>query len=150
MDLPARRSFLKAGAAGVLGVASAAAWSPSASAAQPAPSASLALAATGVRRIDSRPRPLPGSVSPPQAAPATGDRCIVAGTLTSGNGDPGTFHADVVRLHDQGQMPGGGVACTLEQHLFTVPQGTLVGSGTSDADGSGTFAIVGGTGKYAT
>jgi hypothetical protein len=103
-----------------------------------------------VRRIDSRPRPLPGSALPPLVPPATGDRCVVAGIITSGDGDPGTFHADVVRLHDQGQMPDGGVACTLEQHLFTLPQGTLVGSGTSDADGRGTFAVVGGTGAYAT
>src|ERR1700712_285681 len=47
MGLPARRRFLKAGAVGVLGVASAAAWSPPASAAEPVPSVNLALAAKG-------------------------------------------------------------------------------------------------------
>jgi hypothetical protein len=103
--------------------------------------------ATELRRTSARPNQLLGSISVP---PFTGDRCIVAGLTTSGRGELGSFHADVVRLRDQGPVPNRGIAATFEQHVFTLAEGTLVGSGTSDDGGDGTFAVVGGTGAYAT
>lgn len=78
-----------------------------------------------------------------------GERSVVTATVTTSGGVTGTLHSDVVRLHDRGQTPHGGTASTLEQHLFTLPGGTLVGSGTVDLQGRGTFAVIGGTGRYA-
>jgi hypothetical protein len=37
----------------------------------------------------------------------------------------------------------------MEQHVFTLPDGTLVGAGTADLEGRGTFAVIGGSGTYA-
>ena len=36
----------------------------------------------------------------------------------------------------------------MEQHVFTLPDGTLVGAGTADVEGRGTFAVIGGSGFY--
>lgn len=107
----------------------------------------FSLAADGVHRIDPPPRTRPGATD--ASAAAAGERSVVGGTIRTSRGDTGTFHADVVRLHDRGQRPHGGVASTLEQHVFTLPGGTIVGTGTADLAGRGTFAIVGGSGAYA-
>lgn len=107
----------------------------------------LTLSGNGLRRIDVPPAARPGVVE--HLVARAGERCVVTATVTTSEGGAGTLHADVVRLHDRGQAPHGGTASTLEHHLFTLPGGTLLGSGTADIQGRGTFAVIGGTGRYA-
>jgi hypothetical protein len=55
----------------------------------------------------------------------------------------GVFAATSVVVH----APFADRLSTLEQHLFTLHDGTITGSGRA-TDGVGTFAITGGTGRY--
>jgi hypothetical protein len=71
-------------------------------------------------------------------------------------GDRGTAHGDL--LDDTGSVSvgtfraacfhGGRESADLELHTFSLADGTIVGMGAA-TDGEGTFAIVGGTGRYA-
>jgi hypothetical protein len=56
----------------------------------------------------------------------------------------GTFSATGVVV----RSPFLGHPSTIEQHVFVLPHGTLIGSGHAIA-GAGTFAVTGGTGRYA-
>lgn len=107
----------------------------------------ISLSGSGLRRIDAPAAARPGAVQ--HLVARAGERSVVTATVTTSGGGTGTLHSDVVRLHDRGQPPHGGTASTLEQHLFTLPGGTLVGSGTVDLQGHGVFAVIGGTGRYA-
>jgi hypothetical protein len=80
--------------------------------------------------------------------PGKGDRYAVYGELTDGKGEKlGEFFSQNVGVDSPFQLTGDGVGA-FEIHTLTLPGGTIVGVGV----GGGTersFAIVGGTGKYA-
>ena len=155
-----RRSVLTTVASGaaVAAVAVGAAAPSSASASGTGPR-TLSLTGTGLRRLDARPATVPGTVAHPAAStlPRAGDRCLVTGTVTPSGAHAaagpaaaaGTFYADVVVLVDHGRAPEHGAAATYEQHLLTLPEGTIVATGTLDRLGRGTLAVVGGTGAWA-
>jgi hypothetical protein len=78
-----------------------------------------------------------------------GERMLGYGDLYDANGTPkGRFTATYFGLP---QAATNGRLASLEQHVFTLPGGSIMGSGMT-APGFETedeFAIVGGTGKYA-
>jgi hypothetical protein len=82
--------------------------------------------------------------------PTGGDRLLVYGDLHEAGSDSpaGQFFATYYSL----RRPGfAGPLASLEQHTFNLPDGSIMGSGTTKA-GFATedeFAIVGGTGRYA-
>ena len=80
--------------------------------------------------------------------PGKGDRYAVYGELTDGGGQKlGEFFSQNVGVDSPFQVTGEGVGA-FEIHTLTLPGGTIVGTGV----GGGlerSFAIVGGTGKYA-
>jgi hypothetical protein len=84
--------------------------------------------------------------------PGQGDRLTAFGLLAGEPDGPvvGEFHGAYTALRDPGHGAAVDVA-TLEQHTFVLDGGTLVGSGvgTRSLDVADTFAIVGGTGRYA-
>jgi hypothetical protein len=61
----------------------------------------------------------------------------------------GDFFATYYRLNPHGKVAPN-EAGSLELHTFVFPEGTIVGSGTASAAcaSEGTFAIIGGTGRY--
>lgn len=61
-----------------------------------------------------------------------------------GNGTIGTFAATSIVT----RSPFNDHPTTIEHHIFTLPDGILIGSGQATG-GVGTFAITGGTGRYA-
>ena len=85
--------------------------------------------------------------------PPAGVRMLVQGEIfdkPSGGGQKtGDFFATYYRLNTPGKVaqhePG-----SLELHTFVFADGTLVGSGVSNAalDSEGQFAVIGGTGRY--
>lgn len=83
--------------------------------------------------------------------PTAGERILVTAELVDGTGETavGHLYGEYVAL---GTSAGGaGSPTSLETHTFAFADGTLVGSGTATRD-LGTldsFAIVGGTGRYA-
>ena len=80
--------------------------------------------------------------------PKRGDRVSVTGALSyAADGESvGTFVASVLHVDAPGHGPYAGVQ--LETHNFLLPEGTLVGMGSSNPDGDSVFAIVGGTGRF--
>jgi len=80
--------------------------------------------------------------------PKRGDRVSVTGALSyAAEGESvGSFVASVVHVDAPGHGPYAGVQ--LETHNFLLPEGTLVGMGSTNPDGSSVFAIVGGTGRF--
>lgn len=151
MPARTRRSVLSTLAAGAaVATAGVAAAAPSAAA---GPGLRLVVSGSGLRRLDAGPASVPSAVGRPVAAvvlPRAGDRCVVSGAvlLAGAVGTVGTFLADVVLLADHGRPPDLGAAVTYEQHLLTLPEGTIAGTGTTDRHGRGSFAVVGGTGAY--
>ncbi len=149
-----RRSVLTTAASGAAVAAAALGAAAPASAANTTGPLLLSLAGAGLRRLDVRPATVPGAVPhpAPAALPRAGDRCLVTGTVTLTGAHAaavGTFHADVVLLVDHGRNPDRGTAVTFEQHLLTLPEGTIAATGTLDRQGRGTLAVVGGTGVWA-
>lgn len=81
--------------------------------------------------------------------PKPGDQLAVTGELLGSRGQKvGEFYASSIFV---GAPHGAGAAAAsyLETHHFNLPGGTLVGSGTWHVNGSSSFAVVGGTGRYA-
>lgn len=81
--------------------------------------------------------------------PKRGDVVSVSGILHSVPGEApiGTFLSSVVHLN----VPGGHgpySPAQLETHTFQLADGTLVGIGTTTAEGENAFSIVGGTGRF--
>jgi hypothetical protein len=78
-----------------------------------------------------------------------GDRMLGYGELYDTEGTPmGGFTATYIGLP---QAAANGRLASVEQHVFTLPGGSLMGSGMTAPgfDTEDEFAIVGGTGKYA-
>lgn len=82
-----------------------------------------------------------------ERARSVGDHHLVTGGLTHPTGaDAGEFfgHVTVAGRHDLVAT----ASRTLESHVFDLTDGTLTGSGTVGADGTGRFAVTGGTGAF--
>jgi hypothetical protein len=78
-----------------------------------------------------------------------GDTVITTGRLINSRGvGTGHFYAvgTLLALPSAYDRP---VVTKLEQHALQLPAGGIYGSGTTDADGAGLFAVTGGTGRYA-
>lgn len=92
------------------------------------------LAAPGLRRGD---------------LPKRGDVVTVSGILheSLGQAQVGTFLSTVIHL-DTPSGHGPYAPAQMETHTFQLREGTLVGIGTTNADGDSTFSIVGGTGRF--
>jgi hypothetical protein len=80
--------------------------------------------------------------------PKRGDRVSVTGSLsyTAEGEGMGAFVASVLHVDAPGHGPYSQVQ--LETHNFQLPDGTLVGMGSTSAQGESVFAIVGGTGRF--
>lgn len=131
-----RRGMLKSGLELLAGAVGLGAAGP-ASALSALPDTTLRLFATGLStRAHGRPYGRPAKPD---------DRISSHGQLIDGPGsDPiGTFAATGVAI----RSPFGDGPSTIEQHVFTLHDGTITGSGHADA-GIGTFAVTGGTGRY--
>ena len=76
--------------------------------------------------------------------PKPDDHVTIHGRITDGRGAEGTFSATGVAT----RFPGSDQLALLEQHLFVMHDGTLTGAGQRTGP-TGTFAVTGGTGKYA-
>jgi hypothetical protein len=87
----------------------------------------------------------------PGALPGRGDRLLVQGLLLDGpdGAEVGEFHGTLFGLSRPGHDGPGGLA-TLEQHIFTLDGGSIMGSGiaTRDLGLVDEFAVVGGTGRF--
>jgi len=82
--------------------------------------------------------------------PAAGERILVTAELVDGTGESvGHLYGEYVALGNS--RNGAGSPTSLETHTFAFADGTLVGSGTATRDLTtlDSFAIVGGTGRYA-
>jgi hypothetical protein len=82
-------------------------------------------------------------------AAQVGDTIVTNGRLINSLGvGTGRLYAvgTLMALADRFERP---VVTTMEQHSLQLPQGSLFGTGTVNAEGIGRFAIVGGTGSYA-
>jgi hypothetical protein len=83
--------------------------------------------------------------------PAAGERILVTAELVDEGGETvvGHLYGEYVALGDTGG--GVGSPASLERHTFAFGDGTLIGHGTATRDltAPDTFAIVGGTGRYA-
>ena len=82
--------------------------------------------------------------------PAKGERLTGYGELLDrpGGTKVGEFFSTLFALDSPfGLTPMG--ATGLEYHSFNLSDGTILGLGTGAGDGESTFAIVGGTGRYA-
>jgi len=83
--------------------------------------------------------------------PAPGERILVTAELVDATGETvvGQLYGEYVALGDN--RGGTGSPASLERHTFAFADGTLIGSGaaTRDLTTSDSFAIVGGTGRYA-
>ena len=92
------------------------------------------LAAPGLRRGD---------------LPKRGDVVAVSGILHESLGQApfGTFLSTVIHL-DTPNGHGPYAPAQMETHTFQLREGTLVGIGTTNADGESAFSIVGGTGRF--
>lgn len=82
--------------------------------------------------------------------PAGGDRMLAYGELHAlPEGEKvGEFYATYISLHRPGWV---GPLSSIEQHTFVLPDGSIMGSGTTKPglETEDEFAIVGGTGSYA-
>lgn len=131
---PSRRDLLKGGvglAAGAIGIS--AGLAPAAGAAN---DLVLRLDGTGLRaRVHGESK---------GRLPKLDDHVTIHGELTDSSGAVGTFGATGVAVRAR----GGNAIALLEQHLFELPGGLLTGSGRRTGE-TGTFAITGGTGRFA-
>jgi hypothetical protein len=85
---------------------------------------------------------LTGAGHRPGRLPGAGERGSISGELT----DPAT--GDRVGTFRSATFHGGREEADLELHTFDLGDGMLVGMGASQG-GEGTFAIIGGTGRFA-
>jgi hypothetical protein len=81
--------------------------------------------------------------------PKRGDLVSVSGSLSyeGESAEAGSFAASVQHLDVPGNH-GPFAPAQLETHTFRLPDGTLVGMGTTTLDGESVFAIIGGTGRF--
>jgi hypothetical protein len=80
--------------------------------------------------------------------PTKGERYAVYGELYESSGDKaGEFYSMAVGIDSPFQVTGAGVG-TIEVHTLNLAGGTIIGIGAGGGD-ERTYAIVGGTGKYA-
>lgn len=81
--------------------------------------------------------------------PKRGDVVSLSGILHEAVGEAqvGTFLSSVVHL-DTPDGHGPYAPAQLETHTFQLRDGTLVGIGTTNAEGQSMFSIVGGTGRF--
>ena len=80
--------------------------------------------------------------------PTKGERYSVYGELTNGAGEKvGEFFSQNVGVNSPFQLTGEGIGA-FEIHTLTIPGGTIVGVGVGGGQ-ERSYAIVGGTGKYA-
>lgn len=85
----------------------------------------------------------------PRLLATPGERLILSGQLHDAQGaQAGSFHADLTVVSAPNRHTHTEVA-TLESHVLGLAGGTITGSGTSDHAGHGTFAVTGGTGRWA-
>lgn len=61
---------------------------------------------------------------------------------------PGAFSAVATAVHATGRAADHDFVGSLETQAFHLPDGVLIGQGTTAHDGSGAFAVTGGTGAY--
>ncbi len=83
--------------------------------------------------------------------PARGDAAVATGSLVDAAGEViGAFHGTRVAVDTPGAV-GIEAPVALEWHTLTLPGGTLFGTGAAShsVDHGDTYAIVGGTGRYA-
>ena len=109
--------------------------------------AGAAGAATGPTTIHLRARHMRAHArtARPGAHARTGDRLTVGAELLDRSGAAvGELHGAAFALRG----PGSGAPERLELHTFVLRDGTVIGSGAGSAT-AGTFAILGGTGRYA-
>ncbi|MPZ51098.1 MAG: hypothetical protein GEU75_17670 [Dehalococcoidia bacterium] len=82
--------------------------------------------------------------------PSRGDRMLVSGKLHGGpeRGQVGEFFATYYSLHQSGAV---GALTSLEQYTFNLPDGSIMGTGTTKPgiESEDEFAIIGGTARYA-
>jgi hypothetical protein len=103
--------------------------------------AAEAAEAAGELRFQARPR-----TPPPRRPAARGDRATLVAELYDAHGHrAGELFGAAIALRGPGEPAG---ADHLELHTFELTDGTIVGSGTAGL-GEGTFAVLGGTGRYA-
>jgi hypothetical protein len=140
--MTSRRSVLKAAFGSAVGASAALVpVLPATSGAEPIADRRLRPALLrGARRLDA----VPGA----PLRPVAGDRCVVVADVVEAGQPVGVLHADVVRLHDRGQVPEHPDAATMEHHMLVLEGGTLTALGHCNDDGTGRFAITGGTGAY--
>lgn len=81
-------------------------------------------------------------------AAAIGDTIITSGRLINSQGIGTGRYSSVATLLAIGTRFDRPAVATMQQHVLVLPGGTLIGSGTANADGAGVFAILGGTGSY--
>jgi hypothetical protein len=79
--------------------------------------------------------------------PASGEPAAAQGELVDERGwRVGEVHVAVMPVHGPGRVsPDAG---TMEWHTFHLNGGTIIGSGSAGTE-SGSFAVVGGTGRFA-
>ena len=84
--------------------------------------------------------------------PTAGEQMLINGELSDRPGGDrlGEFYATYFGVADPGRTGLDG-SSSLQLHTFNLPDGTLVGTGTATPahDTEDTFAIIGGTGRYA-
>jgi hypothetical protein len=136
-----RRALIKRGAIGAVGAAAAAAVVVSGNAKTETPAAS-----NGERTVRFLGRGWHTDTA--GKVPAKGDRYAVYGELYEPGGEKaGEFYSMAVGIDSPFQLTGAGIG-SMELHTLNLAGGTIVGVGA----GGGlerTYAIVGGTGKYA-
>lgn len=94
---------------------------------------------------------LEGRSKPRGALLDGGDRLLGRGELYDPSGSRvGDFYATFIGLESSGRV-GMHAPTSLEWHTFALHEGSIlgVGTGSRDLDAADTFAIVGGTGRYA-
>ena len=103
-------------------------------------SRTLVLVVTGLRPSTSRPDR------------AIGQQLVITGTVREApdGGGIGDFYAVTTAVHPTGGVVAHRSADSLESQTFHLAAGTLIGQGTSSHGGSGSFAVIGGTGVFHT
>lgn len=134
-----RRAFLKRGAIGAVGAAAAAVVVGGAA-------KTVVPAATGARTIHFTGRAWHTDTA--GKVPGNGQRYSIYGELLDARGEKaGEFYSMAVGIDSPFQVTGVGVG-SMEFHTLNLVDGTIVGIGAGGGT-ERTFAIVGGTGKYA-
>ena len=79
---------------------------------------------------------------------AVGKPCLISGALghAAGAAPDGQFFAHSVPVERHSLVSAG--AGSIQTHTFVLPAGTLVGHGLLSHEGTGSFAVTGGTGRF--